>query len=64
MAARHCIKNIRQLRDVLGTLADDAFYDDLATDQTRNATMSMLIPPQMLNTMRVDAFRADRSAAT
>nr|WP_157240781.1 lysine 2,3-aminomutase [Catenuloplanes japonicus] len=55
----HCIKNIRQLRDVLGTLADDAFYDDLATDQTRNATMSMLIPPQMLNTMRVDAFRAD-----
>jgi lysine 2,3-aminomutase len=58
----HCIKNIRQLRDTLGTLVDDAFYDDLATDQATHATMSMLVPPQMINTMTVDdtdSFRAD-----
>ncbi|MDR7276050.1 KamA family radical SAM protein [Catenuloplanes atrovinosus] len=61
----HCIKNIRQLHHVLGPLADDTFYDDLATDQARTATMPMLLPPQMLNTMvphgptTTDALRAD-----
>ncbi len=47
---------------MLGHLADDTFYDDLATDQARTATMTMLVPPQMLNTMRADdtaTFRAD-----
>jgi lysine 2,3-aminomutase len=50
----HCIKNIRQLRAVLGDLLDDTFYADLDTDQQRLATMSMLVPPQMLNTMVPD----------
>jgi lysine 2,3-aminomutase len=47
----HCVKNPKQLRDVLGDLLDDRFYADLAADQTTFATMSMLLPPQMLNTM-------------
>ena len=47
----HCVKNLRQLREVLGDLVDEAFYDDLARDQAERATMSMLVPPQMLNTM-------------
>jgi len=47
----HCVKNLKQLRGVLGDLADETFYDDLADDQKRHATMSMLLPPQMLNTM-------------
>jgi lysine 2,3-aminomutase len=47
----HCVKNPKQLRDVLGNLLDDRFYTDLAADQTGFATMSMLVPPQMLNTM-------------
>src|SRR6266571_1014874 len=47
----HCVKNARQLRDLLGDLVDDEFYADLDTDQRRLATMSMLVPPQMLNTM-------------
>jgi lysine 2,3-aminomutase len=47
----HCVKNARQLRDVLGDLVDDAFYADLVADQRSSATMSMLLPPQMLNTM-------------
>ncbi|MGE0215162.1 KamA family radical SAM protein [Mycolicibacterium sp.] len=46
----HTVKNIRQLRDVVGGLLDDRFYADLAEDQQRWATMSMLLPPQMLNT--------------
>jgi lysine 2,3-aminomutase len=47
----HCVKNIRQLRTVVGDLLTDRFYEDLAADQAETATMSMLLPPQMLNTM-------------
>ncbi|CAN5146545.1 lysine 2,3-aminomutase [soil metagenome] len=47
----HCIKNLRQLRSLWGDLVDDAFYADLERDQTERATMSMLVPPQMMNTM-------------
>ena len=47
----NCVKNVRQLRNVLGTLIPDSFYEDLQRDQSRYATMSMLLPPQMLNTM-------------
>lgn len=47
----HCVRNPKQLRDVLGCLVGEAFYADLADDMERFATMSMLIPPQMLNTM-------------
>lgn len=55
----HCIKTIPQLRAVLGTTVTDAFYDDLATDQANHATMSMLIPPQMINTMSPDTPPTD-----
>jgi lysine 2,3-aminomutase len=47
----HCVKNIRQLRAVLGDGVDEAFYTDLERDQAERATMSMLVPPQMINTM-------------
>jgi lysine 2,3-aminomutase len=47
----HCLRNIAQLRAVLGDLVHERFYDDLAADQRELATMSMLLPPQMLNTM-------------
>ncbi|MEY8014806.1 KamA family radical SAM protein [Mycobacterium sp. HUMS_12744610] len=47
----HSVKNIDQLRAVVGDLLDDRFYADLAADQRQRATMSMLLPPQMLNTM-------------
>jgi len=47
----HCVKNIRQLRAVLGDGVDEAFYSDLERDQAERATMSMLLPPQMLNTI-------------
>jgi lysine 2,3-aminomutase len=58
----HCIKNIKQLRALMGDLLDETFYADLETDQQRLATMSMLVTPQMMNTMNAadsDAFYAD-----
>jgi lysine 2,3-aminomutase len=47
----HCVKNALQLRAVVGDLLHESFYADLLADQRERATMSMLIPPQMLNTM-------------
>lgn len=47
----HCIRNAKQLRALMGDLLEDRFYDDLAADQREMATMSMLLPPQMINTM-------------
>jgi lysine 2,3-aminomutase len=47
----HCVKNVRQLHDVMGDLIEERFYADLERDQAERATMSMLVPPQMLNTM-------------
>ena len=35
----------------MGDLLDDRFYADLERDQAERATMSMLVPPQMMNTM-------------
>ncbi|MGH3729260.1 MAG: lysine 2,3-aminomutase, partial [Micromonosporaceae bacterium] len=51
----NCVKNLKQLRTVLGDLVDEKFYTDLADDQQQRATMSMLLPPQMLNTMVPDS---------
>ena len=47
----HCVKNVRQLREVAGPGLAGEFCADLERDQRERATMSMLIPPQMLNTM-------------
>ncbi len=47
----HCVKNVGQLRSVYGDLLSDAFYADLDRDQAERATMSILLPPQMINTM-------------
>jgi lysine 2,3-aminomutase len=47
----NCVKNLRQLRNVLGPGVEDRFFADLERDQAERATMSMLLPPQMLNTI-------------
>src|SRR6478752_2011205 len=47
----HCVKNVAQLRALMGDLLQDRFYADLERDQAERATMSMLVPPQMMNTM-------------
>ena len=43
----HCIKNIAQLRALMGDLLDERFYADLERDQAERATMSMLVTPQI-----------------
>jgi lysine 2,3-aminomutase len=50
----NCVKNVRQLREVYNYLLPDTFYADLERDQAETATMSLLIPPQMLNTIVPD----------
>ncbi|HEX5495094.1 MAG TPA: lysine 2,3-aminomutase [Mycobacteriales bacterium] len=47
----HCVKSLRQLRTVFGGLLDESFYADAERDQAERATMSLLLPPQMVNTM-------------
>ena len=55
----HCVKNIRQLRQVMGGGLAERFYADLERDQAERATMSMLVTPQMLNTMVAGLSPAD-----
>ncbi len=47
----HCVKNLTQLKAVFGDMLSDALLADIERDQAERATMSMLVPPQMLNTM-------------
>jgi KamA family protein len=54
----HCVKNIRQLREVTGPGLAEAFCADAERDQRERATMSMLVTPQMLNTMAPSAAPA------
>jgi KamA family protein len=55
----HSVKNTRQLREVTGGGLSEAFLADLERDQRERATMSMLIPPQMLNTIAPAVAAAD-----
>ncbi|MFZ5850243.1 MAG: KamA family radical SAM protein [Actinomycetota bacterium] len=47
----HCVKNVRQLRAVLGDQLSPDCYADLERDQAEHATMPLLVPPQLLNTI-------------
>ncbi|MER5639479.1 lysine 2,3-aminomutase [Kitasatospora sp. NPDC002227] len=50
----NCVKNPRQLQAVFGGTLAESFIADLVRDQRERATMSMLVTPQMLNTMVPD----------
>ena len=60
----HCVKNVKQLRELMGDLLEEAFYADLERDQRERATMSMLVPPQMMNTMMPTAEPAGPGSLT
>src|ERR671926_628044 len=47
----HTVKNLRQLLAVYGDLFPADLLASVERDQAERATMSMLLPPQMLNTM-------------
>ena len=48
---RHTVKDLDALQKVFGDLLPMDLVDSIRRDQAERATMSMLVPPQMLNTM-------------
>jgi lysine 2,3-aminomutase len=48
---RHTVKNLKELKAVFGPLLPDDLLASIERDTRERATMSILIPPQMLNTM-------------
>jgi lysine 2,3-aminomutase len=48
---QHSLKNLKDLKDALGAHLTDAIAEDILRDQKETATMSLLIPPHMLNCM-------------
>ena len=48
---KHTVKNVRELKNTLGDLIPDSLIASIERDQRDRATMSVLVPPQMLNTM-------------
>ena len=55
----HSVKNLKEFKEAMGRSASDELMTDIERDQQERATMSMLIPPQMLNTMNEQNLYAD-----
>ncbi|CAN5158987.1 lysine 2,3-aminomutase [soil metagenome] len=55
----HSVKNLRELKDALGSPLSDELARDIERDMAERATMSMLLPPQMVNTMNERDLYAD-----
>jgi lysine 2,3-aminomutase len=55
----HTVKNLTEFKRALGDHLDDELLTDIERDQQERATMSMLIPPQMINTMDEGDLRGD-----
>ncbi|HSL67006.1 MAG TPA: hypothetical protein VK977_02475, partial [Actinomycetota bacterium] len=55
----HTVKNLAEFKRALGDHLDDELLADIERDQQERATMSMLIPPQMINTMDQRDLRGD-----
>src|SRR4029077_8873511 len=48
---RHTVKNLKELKDAFGDLIPETLMASLERDGQERATMSILVPPHMLNTM-------------
>jgi lysine 2,3-aminomutase len=55
----HTVKNLTEFRAALGDFLSDELAADIERDQQERATMSMLVPPQMINTMDERDLYAD-----
>jgi lysine 2,3-aminomutase len=55
----HTVKNLAEFKRALGDHLQDDLLADIERDQQERATMSMLIPPQMINTMNEKDLRND-----
>ena len=56
---QHTVKNLAGLKATLGDLLPEDLGASIALDQAERATMSMLVPPQMVNTMDTSDLWAD-----
>jgi lysine 2,3-aminomutase len=56
---QHSVKNLDELRKALGDKLPGDLADSVRRDQAERATMSMLVPPQMINTMDLTDLWAD-----
>src|SRR5215468_5412020 len=56
---KHTVKNLAELRRALGPHLDDELCADIERDQRERATMSLLIPPHLINTMDERNLRGD-----
>jgi lysine 2,3-aminomutase len=55
----HSVKNLKEFKEALGDHLTEDLAADIQRDMFERATMSMLIPPQMINTMNEVDLRAD-----
>jgi lysine 2,3-aminomutase len=56
---QHSAKNLKDLKDAFGPFLTDALAEEIVRDQAEKATMSLLIPPQMLNCMNEKDLKND-----
>jgi lysine 2,3-aminomutase len=56
---KHTVKNLKELKEVLGALLPERLAAGIERDQRERATMSILVPPQMLNTLNTDDLWSD-----
>jgi lysine 2,3-aminomutase len=56
---RNTVKNLKEFKAVFGDLLPESLANSIARDHEERATMSMLIPPHMLNTMNVSDLWED-----
>jgi lysine 2,3-aminomutase len=56
---RHSVKNLKDLKMIFGDRLSDADAAEIEEDQKLRATMSLLVPPQMINAMDPGNFRDD-----
>lgn len=56
---KHTVKNLKEFKAVFGALLPDSLAESIARDHQERATMSMLLPPQMINTMNVENLWED-----
>jgi len=55
----HSVKNLVEFKEALGEHLTGELYADIERDQQERATMSMLLPPQMVSTMDETDLRHD-----
>lgn len=56
---KHTVKNLGEFRAVFGELLPESLFESIARDMRERATMSMLIPPHMMNMMQVEDLWSD-----